>query len=83
MNYKQAREYHLANPNAEIYMARYDGRVWSAGRMVDVGDVISYHLTKDDAEAACREYEINDFDRGHLYTSVELCDANEFEEAAE
>jgi len=53
------------------FEARYDGTIWSAGRMVDVGDVIGAFDAREEAEHACKDYEMNDFDRDHIYTSVD------------
>jgi len=80
MNYEEAKKYAAEHPNATIYMARYDGRVWSAGRMVDVGEVISYHTNEADAKKACEDYELVDFDSEHCYTSVEKCMDGEFDD---
>lgn len=56
--------------NSNKFEARYDGEVWSAGRMVEVGDVIGIFATRAEAEASCRDYESCDFDSKHLTTSV-------------
>lgn len=79
MNYQEAKAWRAANPDAQIYMARVDGSVWSAGRMVEVGEVIGYFSDRAAAKNACRDYERHDFDAEHLSTSVELCGSEEFE----
>ena len=76
MNYEEAKE--LAAKGAKVFEARYDGRVWSAGRMIEVGDVIGYYATRAEAEKACRDYELFDFDHEHLQTSVVACDGDSF-----
>ena len=77
MTYKEAKE--LAANGSKVYEARYDGEVWSAGRIVEVGDVIGYYATRDEAEKACRDYEMCDFDKKHMGTSVEERDGEFFE----
>ena len=77
MTYEEAKE--LAAKGSKVYEARYDGYVWSAGRMVEVGDVIGYYATLEDAEKACRDYEMCDFDEKHMETSVEERDGEFFE----
>lgn len=76
MNYDEAKK--LAAKGAKVFEARYDGRVWNAGRMVEVGDVIGYYATREEAEKACRDYELFDFDPKHMQTSVEECDSDLF-----
>lgn len=76
LTYEEAKE--LAAKGAKVYEARYDGEVWSAGRMVEVGDVIGYYATREAAEKACRDYELCDFDPKHLQTSVEELDGDYF-----
>jgi len=79
MTWEEAGEYIRRNPRATLYAARYDGSVWSAGRKVEVGEVISCHLTRAAASAACTDYELSsDFDREHLTTSVEEITADDF-----
>ena len=77
MTYKEAKV--LASNGSKVYEARYDGEVWSAGRMVEVGDVIGYYATREEAEKACRDYEMCDFDQKHMETSVEERDGEFFE----
>ena len=77
MTYKEAKE--LAANGSKVYEARYDGEVWSAGRMVEVGDIIGYYATRDEAEKACRDYEICEFDQKNMETSVEERDGEFFE----
>ena len=76
MTYKEAKE--LAANGSKVYEARYDGEVWSAGRMVEVGDIIGYYATRDEAEKACRDYEICEFDQKNMETSVEERDGEFF-----
>ena len=77
MEYEEAKG--VAKKNGKVYAARYDGEVWTAGRMVEVGDVISYHTSRAEAEDACRSYELIDFDPEHLSTSVEEMTAEDFD----
>lgn len=77
MTYGEAKG--VAKKGGKIYAARYDGEMWSAGRMIEVGDVISYHATRAEAEDACRSYELFDFDPEHLSTSVEEMTAEDFD----
>lgn len=77
MNYEEAKK--LAADGAKVFEARCDGMVWNAGRMVEFGDVIGYYATLEDAERACRDYEMCDFDTKHMVTSVEERDGEFFE----
>ena len=76
MTYEEAKE--LADKGEKVYEARYDGEEWSAGRMVEVGDTIGYYATREEAEKACRDYELFDFDPKHIRTSVEECGSELF-----
>ena len=71
MTYEEAKD--LAAKGVKIYEARCDGSVWSAGRMIEFGDVIGYYATREEAEKDCRDYELFDFDHKHTKTSVEVC----------
>lgn len=59
----------------KVYMATWDGEVWGAGQMNEVGDLIGYFATQKDARAACRECrESPDFDKKRCRTSFEEVD---------
>lgn len=76
MEYEEAKD--IVRKGGKVYAARYDGEIWSAGRMIEVGDIISYHTSRAEAEEACRDYEDYDFDRQRLRTSVEEMTAEDF-----
>ncbi len=75
MNYEEAKEYQ-ARTGLPVFEAQYDGEVWDAGRMVEVGDAIGYYATEAEAEEACADYERCDFagPHKHLRTFVERRD---------
>lgn len=75
MSYEEAREYQ-ARTGMPVWEAQYDGEVWDAGRMVEVGDALGYYATEAEAKEACADYERFDFTgpHKHLRTFVERRD---------
>ena len=59
-----------------VWEAEYEGEVWEAGQMNEVGDAIGYYATKAEAKEACAVYERFDFTgpNKHLRTFVERRD---------
>lgn len=76
MNYQEAKERHASG--RKVYHAYMSGSVWTAGRMVDVGETIGYYATKAEALKACRDYKLFDFDKDHCETSIDACDDADF-----
>lgn len=76
MNFEEAKE--AIKTAGKLYRAYYEGSVWSAGRMVEVGDTIGYFLTEEEAKKACSDFELFDFDKEHMQTAVEEVSIDEF-----
>lgn len=70
MNEREAVE-RVIETRKPVWCARWEGRVWSAGRMVDCGDLIGYFETKAEADRAAADHERFDFDKEHCCTIVE------------
>lgn len=77
MNYEEAKT--AIKTAGKLYRAYVYGRVWNAGRMVDVDETIGYYATQKEAREACANYKLFDFDREHTTTDVEEVFGEEFE----